>query len=110
MHTSLQVSVELSCKVRSLVFVHQLFVVQVSQSSSQHAVNAGLGSKAVADHHEAVAHQHHLVQLVSLLHEDCRGLQVGCLTCCPQAVIQVLVVRLWKRHLMHIQGLKLALL
>ena len=101
--------VELSSKAHSLVFVHQLLVVQISQSSSQHAVDAGLGSKAVANHHETMAHQHHLVQLVSFLHEDWGGLQVGCLACCPQAIIQVLVIWLWKRHLMQIQGLKLAI-
>jgi len=40
MCNSLLVPVEVSCKAHSLVFVHQLLVVQISQSSSQHAVDA----------------------------------------------------------------------
>ena len=82
-----------------LVLIHETPAVQISQSSCQHAVDAGLGCKAVAHNHEAMAHQHHLIQLVGLLHEDRGGLQVGCLAGCPQAVVQVLVVWLWKRDL-----------
>ena len=86
-------------RVNSLVLIHQALAVQVSQSSRQHAVDAGLGSKAVADNHEAVANKDHLIQLVGLLHEDWGGLQVGCFAGCSQAVIQVFVVWLWKRNL-----------
>ena len=62
----------------SLVLVHEALAVQVSQSRCQHAVDAGLGCKAVAHNHEAMANQNHLIELVCLLHEGGSGLQVGC--------------------------------
>ena len=83
----------------SLILIHEALGVQVSQSGSQHAVDAGLGCKAVAHNHEAVANKDHFIQLVGLLHEDRGGLQVGCFAGCSQAVIQVFIIWLWKCNL-----------
>ena len=76
-----------------LAFIHQASGVQVVLSSLEYLHAACLTGEGVADHHEAVTHDSHLVKLDDLVKEVGVWLQIHLLALSPHSAEKVLIVR-----------------
>lgn len=78
------------------MLVHQLPVLQETETVRQHSISRGLATEWQSDDHKAVAHDHHLVDLLDLLQEMIRALQICRSARIPRARVDVRII--WRRQ------------
>lgn len=77
------------------MFVHQPSVLQETEAVGQHPIGRGLATERQSDDHEAVTHDHHLVNLLDLLEEVIRALKIRRDTGVTRARVYVRVIWRW---------------
>ena len=76
-----------------LVFLHEALLADVAERRRQDAVRRGLAAERFADDHEAVPDDHHLIDLLDLLKERLRALEVHRGTVLAHGRVHHVVVR-----------------
>ena len=69
-------------------------LMQKTQGSSQCSVGTGLATHRSADNHETVSDNHHFVDLLNFLQEECGTLQIGIFAGLFHRRVHLIVVRL----------------